>query len=917
MKRALAAAAGVVLLAWLLFGSATDLGAVRLPMATAVLLLACGAGLLMRGGTCARSRGRDAIALAALALARGPLCDAACAILPGGARSGSFALALTLIPAGLALGRLLRGSGAGALAWTLAGAGLGALASAAGAAGWAPAWAGVPLAVALVWWLARPAGQLPAEPRAAEACAITAASPVAFMTSAALLVGAALALVAICFRRVVPAYASPSVHPATDVLLVLLCPAALVAWPAGVLARGRAARFLGALGGLMICAAAWMTVDSLGLYENAIALVGLKRQFHARALETGGLLLDWHVWLLSFAGALAAALGVAAGALRGARAVGAALVGAGCAQLAECLLIAPESRLGTDPMQAPLHLLLAASACGAVLVPVFLFGRRGWLALPLAVLPFLDWHPGEGPPWISTESLRQVAGFDEVRRPGEYGVEDFQRTLLADVTVFSTPGPDSHALEGRDAFTQTLSPRSPAFRLGPAGELLSVLAPSDAAEEPARAEGDAPDAAPPEPEPRIERFYGVRVAGRALHREHQPLGAEGSMSRLTRLFASPGRLLACGVGAELVAADLHDSGQAGSASVASPVPLGQRPLQLLLDHLGSSGWQAARIDEPQVALRATPAASVDTLVVAPCSEALPGVAELCTVQSVERMERLLAPAGRCLLWLDTQDMGGRELGARLAAFGAVFGERSAAFVEPRELDAPFVLLLGWKDEAGQPARAALQAQLPGPDATGFRSRLRRAEDLASLLLRDGRGMAELAAAGPVHARSRPITEAMNSEAGWAAVRDVAQEHAALEAVVRGAEASRPASRETFAGLAMHSRYAYRLAGLNDTLLEIKPDVNWAAFDEEVACYARAAMHDPDDPLLQLALAALLEPLVLVGDLTRFASAYESCHAEQMRSWRLALQEAWVRRQGLQAEESEAALERARGWAEGR
>jgi hypothetical protein len=953
VRRALALALGVLLAGPLLFGDAVDLGAARGSVAAALLLAACGAGALMRRGTCAASRRRDAVALTLLVILRGPLGDALLALLPRGAILSALAVqCLTLVPAGLLLGRLLRGALDGHFRTLLVGASLGALAQAAGVLDLLPSPLAVPIAVLLLWWLANPrpasvpaattASAPPSTPMAsaapptpptpvasaapqtpvALAAPATPATREAGACSAGLLLGAAFALVGLCLRRVVPAYATPTAHPGLDVLLVLLLPAALVSWPAGVLAPGRGARWLGALGGLLLCAAALITTDSLALYENSAALVELKRLFHGRALEAGGLLADWHVWLLSFAGAVAAALGVSSGALRGTRPAACALLGAGLAHVAEAALLTPGG-LGASSAHSPLRLLLGAASCGLILAAVHLFGGKGWLALPLAVLPFVDWQARDAA-LLAPERWRRVAGFDEVRRPGEYSAECFQRSLIADVTVFSTPGPDSRAVEGREAFTQTLSPRHPVFSLAPDGELQTVLGTghthatfsADGADEDDEDGEDAPPDSADEP---LERFYGVRVAGRALHAQHAPTGAEGSVGRLTRLFGVRGRMLVVGIGAELVAADLHDAGLAATARIASPVPLGHDAVRLLLDHLGSGGWQAAQVPDAQPVVRmacTAEQAGFDTVVVAPGPEPVPGTAELSTMESVERLRQALAPGGRCLLWLDTTGLGARELRARLAAFGAAFGMQSAAFVEPRELDPPFVLLLGWNDEAGRPTRQGLEERLPLPDATGYRTRMRTLEDLAALLLRDGPGLVALADTGPVHARLRPVTSVAGSESGWAAVQDVVDAAPRLDAVVEAADVAGGGAREVFAGLATHGRYAYRLLGLNDTLLEIKADVEWSAFDAEVASYARAAEQSPDDPLLHLALAALLEPLAIVGDLTRFATTWEACHAERLRSWRLALQEAWVRRQGLQQDEEAEALERARRWAAG-
>jgi hypothetical protein len=944
MKAVLGAAIGVVLLAVLLAGSAVDLGATLAPAATAVLVVACGLGLCARGGTCPRSRVRDAAALAVLVLARGPLCDvlfrAGLGTL-GDTRADDVALlaaVVTLAPIGLLLGRLLRPALCGTLGALFLGTAAGLLLVRAGAGGWLPAWIGVPIAVAALWLLtrrsaaseaqaqgadavggaARTAGaEPPSAPRAAEAATWSAGA-------VALLLGAGVALVAIAFRRLVPAYVAPSAHPAGDVLLALLVPAAIVAWPAGVLASGGwTLRIVGALGGLLVAGAVWLTANNLGLYENSIAHVALTRQLHDYAARSGGLLHDWHAWLLSFAGVVAAAFGVACGACRGARAAGCALAGAGLAQLAEHVLLARggglAGTLAAGPVRAPVALLLAAAACAIFTVPLVLGGRRGWLALlltlpltvPLAAAPFLAWQLEEGAPWVNVNELRPLPGFDEVRRPGEYSVEGFERSLLADVTVFSTPGSDSHALEGREAWTTTLSPREPVFELSEEGEFRSVLLSGKdhgAHDSPAAGEEES---APPQEEEPLERHFGVRVAGRALHAQHVPIGAEGSVGRLTRLFAVPGRMLVCGVGAELVAADLHDAGLAGEMVVGSPAPLGTRALHVLLDHLGSAGWQAADVRDPQLIERVAAPESFDCVVVAPASEALPGTSALLTAESLGRLAATLKPGGRCLLWLDTAETGGRALRARVAAFGAVFGERSAAFVEPRELDAPFVLLVGWAGEGARPAASELLERLAGPSATGFRTRLTNLEELGALLLRDGQGLVRCASEWPIHARAHPVEGGWLAETGWAAVIEVLDPSAELGRVIPGAAAGARMSTAVHDGLAAHSRYRYRLLGLNDTLLEIKPDVNWQAFEEEAAHYARAADADARDPLLQLALAALLEQLAIVGEYSRFVRVYQECGAAGMSSWRLALQAAWVHKQGLDDEGFADAVEQAR------
>jgi len=135
--------------------------------------------------------------------------------------------------------------------------------------------------------------------------------------------------------------------------------------------------------------------------------------------------------------------------------------------------------------------------------------------------------------------------------------------------------------------------------------------------------------------------------------------------------------------------------------------------------------------------------------------------------------------------------------------------------------------------------------------------------------------------------------------------------ARLSRAISGAEDGPRPSADLLEGLAIHASYDYRLEGLNETLLEIRPDIDWAAWEAEVACYERAASTDADSPLLRHALAALLEPLAVVGDWGRFAQAWQRCGAQRMASWRLALQEWWVQKGSLETEAAQAAAERAK------
>jgi len=195
--------------------------------------------------------------------------------------------------------------------------------------------------------------------------------------------------------------------------------------------------------------------------------------------------------------------------------------------------------------------------------------------------------------------------------------------------------------------------------------------------------------------------------------------------------------------------------------------------------------------------------------------------------------------------------------------------------------------------------------------------LRSAGDLGALLLRDGAG---LVAAGEDWRELRATHSAPParwSRRGWAAVAAIADAQANPASVIDGAPASAPRSGELYAGLATHAEYDYDLADINDTVLEIQPDIDWQAFDREAAFYAQAAQSNPDDPLLQQAVASLLEPLALSGDYGRFARVFEATGARGMRNVRLAVLEAWVQRHSLEEEAAQAALQRAREWAAGR
>jgi len=901
--RALAVALGVILCHLLLAGAEADLGTLAPPGAAAVLLVGVGLGLLSRAQGKIRM---DAIALTLLVPLHGPLSSLAFAVMPGGVVTLAAVALITLLPTGAVLGRALRPCTQAPLPWVLVGVVLGELAVACGAAGWLPTWLAGALVAALLLaldWHARPReDREPAPERDVFA-------------TVSLLMGASLGLLLIVLQRVAASYATPTPHLGFDATLTLLLPAALVLLPASLLAtEGWPRRTLGAIGGVLLALAVMHASFDVQIHENSMAHVALSRSLHsravivasllpapmARALDGAGRQVDVWAWLLVFAGQLAAAGGVALGARKG-RELGWMVLGAGLAAAA------PYAALYW-PAQATGMLLLAAATLAAMTVPLSLFGPRGVLLAPLALAPIIVLGGEEKVMW------RVPPEVESVRRVGEFGVDAFERTTRADVVLFLAPGRGTNGLEGRQAFKASFTGVAPAFRFDEHGEpeATCVPDPEPAFGPPAAAAPEAAAPAEPGAEPRNSR--GLRVGGVPLYAGDPPLGPEGSVARLTRLFAQKGAAFVTGLGAELLAADLHDADLAGAITVSSPVPLGRPVVTVLLDDCGSGGWQTGEVTEPVAAAREAAPESYATVLVTPGPADAPGVSTLLTEEHLARLAELLAPGGRCLVWVETDGLTPVALAARLAAFGSVFGSRSAAFVEPRGLDAPGVLLVGWRDADGAPSALELGEHLPGSDTTGRRVRLKEPGDLAALLVLDGPGLQELADHAAVLSRSRPLRGSSFTRGGWAALAPLVDPEAKLSRVVAGAADGAGPSRHVLAGLVAHTDYDYDVEGLNNMMLEIKPDVQWRAWEREAAEYERAALADPDDPLLHLVLAELLEPLAVVGDYGRFAQVYARSGGSNLPSWRLALQEWWVQKGSLEPAAAQAAAERARALA---
>ncbi|MBM3984833.1 MAG: hypothetical protein FJ296_03950 [Planctomycetes bacterium] len=185
-----------------------------------------------------------------------------------------------------------------------------------------------------------------------------------------------------------------------------------------------------------------------------------------------------------------------------------------------------------------------------------------------------------------------------------------------------------------------------------------------------------------------------------------------------------------------------------------------------------------------------------------------------------------------------------------------------------------------------------------------------------MLVRDGAGLQRLADEAAPLSRARPRQGHGFADGGWSALAPLCDGGARLSLAVAGAADGVAPSPDLLAGLSLHATYEYQPVGLNMMLLEIKRDIDWARWEQEVACYERAARSQPGSPLLAHALAALLEPLAITGDYGRFAQAFTRCGGAALPSWRLALQEWWVQQGSLEAQAAERAAERARGLASG-
>ncbi|MCB9898085.1 MAG: hypothetical protein H6825_08780 [Planctomycetes bacterium] len=901
-----AVAAAVLLARLLLAGSDIDLGPAACVSAPSVLALAVGLGLVLRAR---RPTLVPTLGIALLVPARGLLVDLSAALWPLSQGGTTLAALLSLAPVGFLLGRALApliddGVVPAVLGWML-----GEILAYVGAVGRMPGeLSGFSVAVLLAALVElHERRRAPSAPQGAESDERDAPAWEALPPAAA------FALLFVCVRRIAPAYAEPGAQPGVSLTLAFLAQALVVLLPVRVLASGTTARrVLFAAGCLALGVALWLTSGNLDVWRVPMLKQQVTWTMHNHVWAHLGLLDAWWAWLLFlFVGYGAAGLGLLLGALRRG-AAGPLLIGLGLGLVAESLV-------DVEPLAAPRHLLLAGvgvacvSALGA-------WRPRAAFAAPLGVAFVLV--PLDSPP-----------DFAAITRVGEPTSEGFVRRLPADVVVSCAFGPDTSVRDSRrcyaDTFTRRVhvSARDEIERLAEqwTSEDTARPEPGEFVRRPGALAGDDDGAdAPADVDPfdlRAEdalaaRHYGLRVAGAAASPGHDPLGVEGALGRLDRLFGVRGPAAVTGTAGELAAADLVDAGlcRPDEIVLASAAPLTLEMTRVLLADYGSAGYLGLADGDPAGWLRARAPQSCATFVVAPERGAWPASGAALAVESLRRARETLRPDGRCLIWIDTGELDARALRARLAAAGAVFGERAACFVEMRGLDAPWLLVLGWRDDAGRPRAADVSLELPWPEASGVRTRLRDLDDLAAMLLLDGPGLLSLADDGPVHRRGRPVPSDAIAPTGWSAVAALLPElpPARLDRALDGAPPTSVPLEPVASALAAHASYSFHLSLVRGSeILEIVPDIDWDAFEREVDAWAAAAASVPGHPLLHVGLATLLETLAVEGDYSRFAAVWQRVDGDRLESWRLAVLKAKVLRQMLEPEQAWDSLDRAR------
>ncbi len=877
----------------LVTGSVVDLGMPLMGWSAAVVAAGLGVGALTKRVPSLF----DALVLAVGITARGMVAAGCVSVFGTGPFGWGLALVASLAVPAFMLGRFasvwIRGrSIVVALAWVT-----GELLVVFGVVASWPGVATGPVAALLAFLLTRGAADETADVAAAVDAAsedaaapserVAVAEPLSFGVLAAGLLGASLTLALLVMRRVMPGYTAPTVHATSEWIIALLVPAVVIAMFVAVLVgnpkswSGRIARLAGGVG---VAVALIVMFDASTSYQvnGHIALTRQLRGDTRAYAETFAWLRPWDLWVTSFIGYLAAGFGIVLGAVRGRASAGFAL-GAAVAFAGEAIVIP------AAPVFGPTWMLLASVGLAGWSGVVGVFGIWGLLAAPIAAAGF----------WMRDDV--HWSGYDEMRRPGELSAEAHVRSASTETLLFSSPLLGTTSPEGTLAYLQTSIGRKPLF---PVYE--SAFEKFDAKVR--QMEDEAKEG--------LMRRFGVRIAGVTAHPGHPALGEDGSVGRMLRLFGRAGEALIVGYGAELIGLDW--SMVDGVAHVGVATPSADRDgtrmgdyLLVLADVTETKGLsERVEANVPFTLARAFETRGYDVVVVAPERPEWPGAGASLTVERLGAIRAALASGGRCLAWIDTMSLDAASLRARLAAFGTVFGERSVVLVEPRGLDAPFVVAIGWSDDEGDPHGDVLvPGTTRGVELSGLRTTLRSRDELDAHVILDGRAMVELAASAGAHSRDRFVVPSRFARTGWSAVASVYDTASrwAPDTVGSGTDAL-PKLMEA---LEQHASYSFHLAFVNQTVVENLGDIDWDAYDTEVALLIEAAQTNPKNSLVQFTIASLGEQLVVHSETTRFASLYEAVGAEAMESWRLQLLKAAALDHQLEPELAADAMARAR------
>lgn len=858
-----------------------ELGSPVWNLAPAALAASTAAGLLARArlpylGAC--------LGLVLLAWVRSPLVELALGAGGGALGPGVFAGLVMIVLIGLLFGRQLAPLCEGRLLFALAGWALAELALAAGLGGWRPglAWT-LSLTAILLASLAEAGRQRRHARRVANGDVLE---------WAALAPAWALGLVWLALRRHVPAYVTPPPGGEHEVALALLAPGLLVAVSATLLVSSapRVRSWLLAAGLLAVALAAWKTAAALTLYRFP---THVDRTWELRATAQGLPLGagEWHAWLGMFAGWAAAAGGLALGALR-ARALAPALLGLGAAWACQEWLSA-----GSD--WAPQQLL--ALGAGISLVGLGALWRpQALFALPAALVVV----------GLFPEEHRDELG--RVRRIGEMEAAFSARSRLGEIVVFGAGAADNSSPDGRASFGLTFTGERRAFAHPLSAQAAAEL---DSAEDSVGDDGESGQEAEhggqDEIPPPLVRAFGLRLNGLGAHEGHAPLGPEGTLGRWLGGLDPGGSALLLGHLAEVSAAELLRREPKRDLGWASEVPMEIRMRRRLLAELGFGREIPDAAGGTRVALGGAAAGSLGLVVLSPDRAGWPLSGRVLTRELLAEARRALALGGRCVAFVDSTDLDARALAARLGAFGQVFGERSLACLVVRGLHAPFVVLVGWVDDAGAPDPARLLEVLRVPELEGTRASLATPAELRALVLADGAALARLGDTSAVHELTRSIDPGRRSR-GWAGL--AALEVPEPRTLTPWAGEAVGSVRELARALAGFDRSRYDVdAPTTAMTVQVRQDVDWAAFDGLVGRLERLALAQPEHPALPVVLAALLEPLAVHGEYGRFADVWRRVGADSLGGWRLPRAQAVVLRASREDELATQAEDRARAW----